>query len=68
MAYRDQEDRVKMFMNDVGLALDKLRAAVTRIGRPEAETLAAQLPSPKARSQDSLDAEPAKGGVPGSPH
>jgi len=49
----------------------KLRAAVTCIGRPEAETSAAPLTSPtssRPRPQPSLDAEPTRGGVPGSPH
>ena len=41
----------------------KLRAAVTYIGRPEAETLAAQIPSPTSPSptqQPSTDAEPTR--------
>ncbi len=42
----------------------KFRAAVTRIGRPEAETLATQRPNPKGRSQHSLDAEPTRPGDP----
>ena len=42
----------------------KLRAAVTCSGRSVTETHAADLTSPKARSQDSLDAEPARPGNP----